>query len=165
MVETKQAPKIEETVVTKELDIPDTVFVRDIENRVFQTIVLQCLAKIEGISLLEGNIIDSFLGRDRVEGIKGIYAEQDNKNRSVNVKVEVNVKYGIPIPEKANEIQTRVSEEITQFTGLHVACVHVVFKNVILNKPQPSQYDDDDDEQAPPVLFEGDVDDDYSDEY
>ncbi|MBT3394413.1 MAG: Asp23/Gls24 family envelope stress response protein [Waddliaceae bacterium] len=163
MTEATKAPEIKDVIDTKELDFPDTVFVRDIENRVFQTIVLQCLAKIEGISLLEGNIIDSFLGRDRVEGIKGIYAEQDNKNRSVNVKVEVNLSYGIPIPEKANEIQTRVAEEITKFTGLHVACVHVVFKNVILPKPQGSQYDDD--EEGSSMILENDIDDEYTEEF
>ena len=30
----------------KEYELPDTVFVRDIEDSVFQGIVLQCLAKI-----------------------------------------------------------------------------------------------------------------------
>ena len=119
-------------VDTKELELPDTVFVRDIENRVFQSIILQSLSKIEGITLLEGSLFDNILGRDSVEGIKGIAAEQESKNQSVNVKVEVNITYGIPIPDKADEIQTKIAAELTQFTGLHVAQVHVVFKNVIL---------------------------------
>ncbi len=76
---------------TRELELPETTFIRDIENRVFQTIVLQCLAKIEGISLLEGKLLESFFSRDNVEGISGIHAEQDSKNHSVSVKVEVNV--------------------------------------------------------------------------
>jgi len=42
-------------VDTKEFEIPETVFIRDIENKVFQSIILQCLAEIEGISLIEGN--------------------------------------------------------------------------------------------------------------
>ena len=67
----------------KELDLPETVYVRDIENRVFQGIVLQCLAKINGVSLLEGNLIDNILGRGSLEGIKGIHAEQDEKNHSI----------------------------------------------------------------------------------
>lgn len=120
-------------VDTKEFELPETVYVRDIENRVFQTIVLHCLANIDGITLLEGTLIDNLLRRDSLERIKGIYVEQDSKKHSVSVKVEVNLLYGIPIPEKANEIQGKVSKEVTKLTGLHVSCVHVIFKNVILS--------------------------------
>lgn len=116
---------------TKEFELPETLFVRDIENKVFQGIVLQCLSQIEGITLIEGNFIDSIFGRTSAESVKGIVAEQDNKNHCVNIKVEVNICYGVTIPEKAEEIQTKIAEEITRLTGLHVACVHVVFKNVI----------------------------------
>lgn len=117
-------------VDTKEFELPDTVFIRDIENKVFQSIILQCLSEIPGISLIEGNFIDHLLGRSS-EGAKGIYAEQDPKKHSVNIKVEVNVAYGIEIPEKAEEIQTAITQQITELTGLHVASVHVVFKNVV----------------------------------
>ena len=124
--------KFETTRVdTKEFELPETVYVRDIENRVFQAIVLQCLAKVKDISLVEGNFIDHIFGRSRIEGLKGINAEQDNKTHSVKIRVEVNVSYGVSIPDKADEIQEKVAEEVTRLTGLHVACVHVVFKNLI----------------------------------
>ncbi len=122
--------KVDKKVDTEEFDIPETVFIRDIENKVFQSIVLQCLAQIEGISLVEGNFIDHLLGRSS-EGVKGIETEQNDKHQSVSIKVEVNILYGITIPEKAEEIQTKISEQIAKLTGLHVASVHVVFKNVI----------------------------------
>ncbi|MBA3722405.1 MAG: Asp23/Gls24 family envelope stress response protein [Parachlamydiaceae bacterium] len=138
-------PKIKadkKKIDTKEFELPETVFIRDIENKVFQSIVLQCLSEVPGISLVEGNFIDHLLGRS-AEGVKGIYADQDDKNQSVNIKVEVNISYGIEIPEKAEEIQSKIAEQITQITGLHVSSVHVVFKNVIsverahkLNQPQ-----------------------------
>lgn len=115
----------------KEFELPDTLFVRDIENRVFQGIVLHCLSEIEGITLLEGGFIDNILGRKNLEGIRGITSEQDNKNHSVNIRVEVNICFGQSIPEMAERIQTKITEEITRLTGLHVACVHVVFKNVV----------------------------------
>lgn len=115
----------------KELELPETLFVRDIENRVFQGIVLQSLAKIEGISLVEGNFIDSIFNRGAPEGIKGIHAEQDNDNKTVSIKVEINICYGESIPEKAEEIQTKVAEDVTTLTGLHVSSVHVVFKDVV----------------------------------
>ncbi len=115
---------------TKELDVAETMFVCNIENKVFQSIVLHCLSQIDGISLGEGNFIDNLFGRS-AEGVKGIYAEQDEKHNSINIKVEVSIYYGLPIPLKAEEIQTKVSQTITQLTGLHVASVHVIITNVI----------------------------------
>ena len=143
-------PNVDSSKVdTKEFEIPETVFVRDIENRVFQGIVLQVLANTEGISLLEGNLIDSLLGRNPAENVKGISAEQDMHNHTINIKVEVNICYGLSIPEKAEEIQSKIAEEITKLTGLHVSCVHVVFKNIISEKdaakkligPLPADYE------------------------
>jgi uncharacterized alkaline shock family protein YloU len=122
---------------TDELELPETIYVRDIEDRVFQMIVLQCLAKIPGISLVEGNLIDHLLGRGGLERLKGVIVEQNEKNRSVGIRVEVNVCYDVSIPQKAEEIQTKVTEEITRLTGLHVARVHVVFKGVVI--PQSSK--------------------------
>lgn len=128
---TNAKQKIEKNKVdTKEFEIPETVFIRDIEDKVFVSIILQCLSEIEGISLVEGNFIDHLLGRSS-EGAKGIHAEQSEKNQSVNVKVEVNILYGTAIPEKAEEIQVKIANQITELTGLHVGSVHVVFKNVV----------------------------------
>ena len=115
----------------KEVELPDTVFIWDIETRVFQSIAIQCLAKIEGIALLEGNFIDSLLGRDVSDRVKGICVEQDQKEHSIQLKIEINIAYGVSIPEKAEEIQMKLAEEITMFTGLHVGTIHVVFKNLI----------------------------------
>jgi uncharacterized alkaline shock family protein YloU len=119
---------------TKEFELPETIYERDIESRVFQSIALHCLANIEGVGLLEGSLIDSLLGRDGPASVKGIYVEQDEKNHSVNVKVEVKVAYGISIPEKAEEIQLKISQEISRLTGLHVGRVHVIFKDLIFNE-------------------------------
>lgn len=116
---------------TKEFELPETLFIRDIDNKVFQGIVLECLNQIEGVNLIESTFIDSILGRSTSEGARGIQAEQDNKNHSVGIKLEVNIFYGIPIPEKAEEIQSKIAEEITRLTGLHVSSVHVVFKNIV----------------------------------
>jgi uncharacterized alkaline shock family protein YloU len=124
----KNEPK---RIDTKEFEIPETTFSRDIDNKVFQGIILQCLSDIENISLVEGSFIDSVLGRSGPESIKGITAEQDNKHQSIDIKIEVNICYGTPIPEKAEEIQAKVAEEVTHLTGLHVGSIHVIFKNVI----------------------------------
>lgn len=116
---------------TKELKFADTIFVRDIESRVFQAIVIKCLLDIEGVALLEGTLLDNLLGREGNERIKGIHIEQDSKNHSVGIKVEVNVAHGVSIPAKSEEIQTKITSEIYKLTGLHVSCVHVVFKALI----------------------------------
>lgn len=122
----------------REIELPDTIFVRDIESRVFQAIALQCLAKIEGIGLLEGTLFDSLLGRD-MERVKGIHVEQDQKKHSVEIRVEINILYGLSIPEKAEEIQTKLAEEVSHWTGLHVALVHVIFKDLILPEAAASE--------------------------
>jgi uncharacterized alkaline shock family protein YloU len=116
---------------TKELDFPDTVFIRDIETRVFQAIAINCISQIESVSLIEGSVIDNLLGREGLERVKGIHVEQDSKNHSVSLKIELNVCYGISLPEKAEEIQMKIVKEIVRLTGLHVSCVHIVFKNLI----------------------------------
>lgn len=118
----------------KEVDLPDTLFVRDIETKVFQSMALQCLSQIEGIEVLEGNLLDTLLGRDRLESVKGIHVDQDQKRHLVNIKVEVNVAYGVSIPQKAEEIQNKILECISAWTNLHVGMVHVVFKNLITPK-------------------------------
>jgi uncharacterized alkaline shock family protein YloU len=122
---------------TKELELPETVFIRDIESKVFQSIILQSLSQIEGVETLEGNLFDSLLG-DSLDGIKGIHVDQDQKNHSVNVRIEINVAFGIAIPDKAEEIQNKILQEISQLTGLHVGTVHVIFKNLISPKRKSS---------------------------
>jgi uncharacterized alkaline shock family protein YloU len=112
-------------------EVADTVFVRDVENRVFQAIAFKCLMGIEGVELVGSNLLDSLLGRDSQERIKGIHVEQDQKNHSVHIKIELNVAYGVAIPDKAEEIQSKVAKEICRLTGLHVSFVHIVFKNLI----------------------------------
>jgi len=115
----------------KEVEFPDTVFIWDIETKVFQSIIIQTLSKIEGVALLEGSFIDYLFGREAGDRIKGIYVEQDQKLHSIQVKIEVRVAYGTHIPAKAGEIQEKVAEEISVLTGLHVGSVHVIFKNLI----------------------------------
>jgi len=139
---------------TKELDLPDTVYVRDVETKVFQGITLQCLAKIEGICLPENTLFDSLLGRD-VERIKGIHVEQDQKKHSVNVRVEVNVLYGLSLPEKAEEIQSKIVEEISTLTGLHVGTVHVIFKNLVLPEKMKALQKEEEESEEDLLSLEG----------
>jgi uncharacterized alkaline shock family protein YloU len=128
-VEERMKQDFQKKFNSKEFELPETVYIRDIENRVFQSIALECLSRIEGVGFIEGNIIDSLLGRELVD--KGIHVEQEEKEHSVRLKVEVNVAYGVSLPQKAEEIQTKIAQDISRLTGLRVSCVHVVFKNLI----------------------------------
>lgn len=116
---------------------PRPVFDRDIEPRVLEGIVLQILSKIDGIGLIEGNIFESLLGGD-LERAKGIYVEEDQTGKAVSIRVEINVAFGVTIPEKASEVQAKLSEGVTCWTGLDVLAVHVVFKDLI----SPKQVED-----------------------
>lgn len=116
---------------SREFELPETLYVRDIENRVFQNIVVQCLSKIKDVVLVENSFIGNILSRNPVEGISSVQAEQDNQNHSLNIRIEVNIAYDISIPEKAEEIYAKVTEALIRLTGLHVASIHVVFKDLI----------------------------------
>lgn len=119
----------------QDYEYADTIFARDIDSRVFQAIAFQCLTQIEGIELVGGNLLDNLFGRESYEKIKGIYVDQDQKTHSVNLKIELNISYGVSIPEKSEEIQQKIHKEICELTGLHVGSIHVIFKNLIAKKP------------------------------
>jgi uncharacterized alkaline shock family protein YloU len=150
---------------TQEFELPETLFVRDVENKVFQGIALQCLSKIDGIALVEGNFIDNILGRTALEGVKGIVVEQDSKNHSVGMRIDVNICYGYSIPEKAEEIQMACAEEITKLTGLHVSFIHVVFKNVVLSEQLKKSFLADNAIVLPSSLLTSNIEEEYNDEF
>lgn len=150
---------------TQEFELPETTFSCDIDNRVFQGIILQCLANVEGISLMEGNFIDNILGRTGPDSLKGITAEQDSKNQSIDIQVEVNICYGNSIPAKAEEIQSKIAEEITRLTGLHVSTIHVIFRNVLPYEQMKKSQAPLTSGSAVPTPPEAQSLDDYSDEF
>ena len=119
-----------------EFELPETIFVRHIEDRVFQGIILQALSTIEGISLIGGNYIDHLLGRKDREIVRGIHAEQDNKRQCIAIRVELDIAYGISIPEKAEEIQSELAKIVSELTGLHVSTVHVIFHDIMTKQPK-----------------------------
>lgn len=117
----------------QEFELPETTFSRDINNKVFQGIVEKVISRINGISLQGETLLDQVIGR--TEKYRGITTIQDPATKSIRVKIELSVKYGTNIPQKADEIHAAVVEELTKMTGLHVAEVHVVFKDLIKEEP------------------------------
>lgn len=118
----------------KELEFPETTYSSDIEDKVFQGIVLNALSKIEGIHLIDGSFLQSLIGK--IDKVKGIHIEQDPPNHSVKLEMEINVQYGVSIPDKAEEIQNIVSQEVTKMTGVHVSEVHVIFRGLVSPESQ-----------------------------
>jgi len=129
-----QEVRVDKKNTDGEFDFADTLFVRDIDSRVFQAIAYKCIEQIDGVTLATANLIDNLLGRETTDRMKGVTIDQDQKNHSVNIRIEVNIAYGLSIPEKAEEIQNKVTKEVSMLTGLHVASVHVVFKSIIPEK-------------------------------
>lgn len=140
--------EMDEKKVAKELEVVKTEFCREVDTRVLQGIVLQVLAKIEGIAFIEGTLFDSLLGRD-LERIKGIHVEQQ-KGKGVVIKVEINIVYGISIPKKSEEIQNRLMQEVALWTGLEIASIHIIFKELIapISEAEEESVDEEDFEPA-----------------
>lgn len=121
----------------REFELPDTIYSRNIENKVFQGIIVKTLSLIPGISLIEGTFLDNLIGR--VDKIQGIEITQDPKTQSVKLTIHVRVQYGVSIPQIAETIQTTVAEEVTKITGVRVSEVHVIFKELISNTAEAKQ--------------------------
>lgn len=121
--------EIFKNIDVKEIELPNTDFIFDIETKVLQGICYQCIKQIEGLHPLEAGLIDNLLGQ---EPLKGIYVQQDSKQHAVLIKLEVGVSYGVCLPNKAELLQTIVVKEISELTGLHVGSVHIVFKNLVV---------------------------------
>lgn len=113
----------------KEIELPTTDFIFDIETKVFQSICYQCIRQVEGLYPIEGGLIDNLLGH---EHLKGIHVSQDSKQHAVLIKIEVSVIYGVSLPHKAEELQNLIVKEISDLTGLHVGSCHVIFKNLVV---------------------------------
>ena len=124
--------EIFKNIDVKEIQLPTTDFIFDIESKVLQSICYQCIRQIEGLIPLEAGLIDNLLGHEQ---LKGIHVQQDSKQQAVIVKVEVSVIYGASLPVKAESLQSLIVKEISELTNLHVGSVHVIFKNLIV-KPE-----------------------------
>ena len=115
---------------SKEFHLPETTLVHDIETKFFQSITLEAIKKIEGVEIASSSpLINNILGNENK--IYGVIVEQDQKKHEVSIKVEINIRYGMSIPEKAEQIQMQVVKDISSLTGVHVSLVHVIFKNII----------------------------------
>ena len=114
----------------------DVVYIQDVDNKVFQAIVVKTLMKIDGVRLLEeGSLIDDLLGRESQSRIKGVLIEQDLKQHSVSIKIELELAYGLSLKVMAKKVQESIVKDVQEFTGFTIASVHLVFKHLYEDKP------------------------------
>jgi uncharacterized alkaline shock family protein YloU len=124
----------------EEQNADEVVFVQDVENKVFQAIVVKTLMKIEGVRLLEeGSLIDDLLGREGQSRIKGVYIEQDLKSHSVAIKIELELAYGLSLKRVAKSVQHAIVKDIQEFSGFNISSVHLVFKHLYEDKPATNE--------------------------
>ena len=83
----------------QEFELPETIFSRNINNKVFQGIIEKALSHISDVCLQGETLLDQVIGRS--EKYRGITTIQDPASKSVKVKIELSVKYGTNIPQKA----------------------------------------------------------------
>lgn len=113
-----------------EYELPETTFVRDIDDRVFKAIAVECVRSLDGVQPAYGGFFDQLLGREGSDATKAVSITQHESEHALSIKIEISVRYGENIPQKAEEVQNLIAKEVSCLTGLHVKAVHVVFRNL-----------------------------------
>lgn len=105
------------------------------------SIVKHAVAEIDGVTRLSGNSIVNNLAE--IVGSKKI---QDRAvhirltNSTVAVEIAINVAYGVNLPTLCSEVQSKISNEIHNLTGLDVTKVNVIVRE--MEDPQQEQSQD-----------------------
>lgn len=117
---------------SKEIQYPETVFEREVGMKAFRSIVLRTLMEIPGVYFLEEDLVDSILGREAYDGIKGIHVAQEEGKPALEVEIHICLESGLSIPVTVEKIQNDVVQALVKDTGLHVSRVQVVVEDVRL---------------------------------
>ena len=102
-----------------------------IHESVIISIVRKVASDTEGVSRISGNSLI-----DNIAEIMGSKRIQDRSisfqmgNSSVAVEVSVNLYFGYKLPEVARNLQLAIEEEIKKITGLQVANVDIIIREI-----------------------------------
>ena len=102
-----------------------------IHENVIASIVRKVACSVEGVSKISGS---SFV--DNIAEMVGSKKMHDRSitvemgDSSVSVEVSINLVYGVSLPEVAQKVQKAVSDEIIRLTGLKVAKVNIVIREI-----------------------------------
>lgn len=121
-------------VVTTELaqsDAEGDESTLSIDNTVVEKIVAITCRSVDGILQMKGNLISSiqegFGGTDVTKGVSVEMVGED----ACNVNVSIIMEYGKSAPKIFRELRDKISEKITDMTGLKVKSVNVRITNVM----------------------------------
>lgn len=102
-----------------------------IDNTVVEKIVAITCRSVDGILQMKGNLISSiqegFGGTDVTKGVSVEMVGED----ACNINVSIIMEYGKSAPKIFRELHAKISEKITDMTGLRVNSVNVRITNVM----------------------------------
>lgn len=80
--------------------------------------------EIEGVASMAGNITNELVSKLGMKNLsKGVKISV--KDKTVNVALALNIKYGYQIPDVSKKVQEKVKSAIETMTGLEVANVNI----------------------------------------
>ena len=102
-----------------------------IHENVIASIVRKVACSVEGVSKISGSsFVDNIA---EMVGSKKMHDRSivvDMGDSSVSVEVSINLVYGVSLPEVAEKVQKAVADEIIRLTGLKVAKVNIVIREI-----------------------------------
>ena len=102
-----------------------------IHENVIASIVRKVACSVEGVSKISGSSfvdnIAEMVGSKKMHD-RSIVVEMGDS--SVSVEVSINLVYGVSLPEVAEKVQKAVADEIIRLTGLKVAKVNIVIREI-----------------------------------
>ncbi len=102
-----------------------------IHENVIATIVRRIACSVEGVSKISGSsFVDNIA---EMVGSKKMHDRSiivDMGESSVSVEVSINLLYGVQLPKVAAAVQEAVAKEITKLTGLKVARINIIVREI-----------------------------------
>jgi uncharacterized alkaline shock family protein YloU len=122
----KEDPPVTIPIVSEESNSLGTI---EINNAVIAQIVQLCCQEVPGVHAVGGGFAFSDL-----MGSKGVKVHEDENDNYV-LKVRVIMKFGVEMGRTAQEIQTRVSNQVEVMTGKPVSKIDVIIEGIAMDKP------------------------------
>lgn len=90
-------------------------------------------SEVDGVASMAGNVTRDLIEKLGMKSLsKGVKITMDEK--TVNVALAINIKYGFNVPTTCSKIQEKVKTAIETMTGLEVAEVNIKIVNVSMEK-------------------------------
>lgn len=90
-------------------------------------------SEVDGVASMAGNVTRDLIEKLGMKSLsKGVKITMDEK--TVNVALAINIKYGFNVPTTCSKIQEKVKTAIETMTGLEVSEVNIKIVNVSMEK-------------------------------